>query len=133
MARIKVRLAEVRFPETYRTNDVAVSLPLSIPPLGYTTLTVRAAAPGEPTRYPAVPGLALDERTLRNEHLTVRAEADGTLTLTDHESGQTYPNLLTFEDVADIGDGWYHGAPPTIAPCSSPGAPAEITLGATAP
>ena len=35
-----------RFPESYRTNDVRVSLPVQIPALGYTTLTVR---PGEAT------------------------------------------------------------------------------------
>ena len=128
MARTKVRLAETRFPETYPTDDITVSLPLEIPPMGYTTLTVRAATPSEPTRYPAVPGLAIDERTLRNEHLTVRAEADGTLTLTDHDGGETYRNLLTFEDVADIGDGWYHGQASNDRVVLSSGAPAEIAL-----
>jgi alpha-mannosidase/mannosylglycerate hydrolase len=96
--------------------------------MGYTTLTVRAAAPGEPTRYPVAPGLAVDERTLENEHLTVRAEADGTLTVTDHAGGRAYARLLTFEDVADIGDGWFHGAAANDRAVLSPGCPAEITL-----
>ncbi len=31
------------------------------------------------------------------------------LTVTDKRSGQTYTRLLTFEDRADIGDGWNYG------------------------
>jgi len=29
--------------------------------------------------------------------------------ISDLRSGQTYERLLTFEDRADIGDGWFHG------------------------
>ena len=46
---------------------------------------------------------------MANEFLEVAIEANGTLTLTDKRTGQTFPRLLTFEDAADIGDGWYHG------------------------
>ena len=46
---------------------------------------------------------------MENEHLRVTVEANGTLTVLDKRSGETYRRLLTFEDCADIGDGWYHG------------------------
>jgi alpha-mannosidase len=56
-----------------------------------------------------VPGLATSERSMENEHLAVTIESNGTLTVTDKGTGQPYERLLTFEDTADIGDGWYHG------------------------
>lgn len=109
----------VKFPVPYKTNDVTVALRLPLPPLGYTTLTVRegalagqdeiVAAAMLPTRHPGTPGLATGECSMENEHLAVVIEPNGTLTLTDRRSGQVYTRLLTFEDIADIGDGWYHG------------------------
>jgi len=107
--RAKVRIQETRFPYAYKTNDVRVALPLSVPAAGYATLTIRAGEPGLPTRHPAVPGLATSERSMANEHLSVTIEPNGTLTIHDRDAGQTYSRLLTFEDSADIGDGWYHG------------------------
>lgn len=107
--RTKRRDYEANFPETYRTHDVGVSLPLQVPALGYTTLTVRAEQSGKATRYPTLPGLATSERSMANQYLDVTIEPNGTLTLIDKRSGQVYRRLLTFEDAADIGDGWYHG------------------------
>jgi len=109
MNRTRFRVQETRFPHAYRTHDVRVVLPLAVPAVGYTTLTVRAGEAGLPTRYPSVPGLATSERSMANEHLSVTIEPNGTLTMTDRDTGQTYSRLLTFEDCADIGDGWYHG------------------------
>jgi alpha-mannosidase len=116
---VKSRERYVKFPEVYRTNDVKVSLPVDIPAMGYTTLTIRPAEPfidldatriaREPTRHPETPGLATSEGSMANEFLDVTIEANGTLTLTDKRTGRTYSRLLTFEDTADIGDGWYHG------------------------
>ncbi|MBC7236865.1 MAG: glycoside hydrolase family 38 [Chloroflexi bacterium] len=109
MNRVKVRLYDTKFPESYRTHDVTVSLPLRLPPMGYTTLTVREGEKGLPTRHPSCPGLATGERSMANDILSVTIETNGTLTLLDKRTGQTYTRLLTFEDTADIGDGWYHG------------------------
>ena len=109
MGRSKVRVLDTRFPQSYKTNDVRVALPLSVPATGYTTLTVRAGEEGLPTRHPTTPGLATSERSMANEHLAVAVEPNGTLTVTDRETGQAYTRLLTFEDCADIGDGWFHG------------------------
>ena len=90
-------------------HQVRVSLPAGIPALGYATYTVRPGEPLERTRHPATPGLATSERSLENEHLAVTVEANGALTLLDKGTGQRYERLLTFEDTADIGDGWFHG------------------------
>lgn len=109
MNRTKFRLPGTKFPQAYKTNDIRVSLPFKIPAMGYTTLTVRRGESRQPTRYPTTPGLATGHRSMANEYLAVTIEANGTLTLTDKRNNQTYQQLLTFEDIADIGDGWFHG------------------------
>ena len=107
--RTKTRIYETKFPRRYQTNDVQVSLPLHLPANGYTTLTVRAAPYGQPTRHPSNTGMAVSDHVMENENLRVIVNANGSLNLVDKRSGQTYLDLLTFEDCADIGDGWYHG------------------------
>jgi len=119
MNRTKSRPLPRHFPAVYRTNDVTVALHLALPALGYMSFTVREGdmAPKDeivsasmlPTRHPAFPGLATSDRSLANDLLAVTVESNGTLTLIDKRSGETYSRLLTFEDAADIGDGWYHG------------------------
>lgn len=109
--RRQARIYAVKFPEEYASHVVTVSVRLALPALGYTTLTVRAEAEGRATRHPASPSLVTAENGMQNEFLAVTIEANGALTLLDKRSGVTYRRLLTFEDCADIGDGWYHGPP----------------------
>ncbi|MBS0632720.1 MAG: glycoside hydrolase family 38 [Verrucomicrobia bacterium] len=109
MNRIRSRIRETKFAEPVTSHHITVALRLAVPALGYTTLTVRAVKPDTPTRHPAVPGLATGDRSMANEHLAVQIEANGTVTLTDRRTRRVYRDLLTFEDRADIGDGWYHG------------------------
>ena len=109
MNRIRQRIRTTRFPEGVMSHHISVALSVAVPALGYTTLTVRAVAPGKPTRYPDEPALVTGDRSMANEHLEVVIEDNGTLTLTDRHTKRVYQRLLTFEDRADIGDGWYHG------------------------
>ncbi len=110
MNRTRIRAANrVRFAQSYKVNVVTVSLRLNLPALGYTTLTVKAGQASVPTRYAEVPGLAVSERSMSNGILTVGFESNGTISITDLRSGQAYSRLLSFEDRADIGDGWFHG------------------------
>jgi alpha-mannosidase len=106
MDRARVRTRAVTFPQGYSVHMVKVSLALSIPATGYTTLTLRPAKAGEPVRLAAREGLVKSERSMENEYLRVEFEPNGTLSLTDKRTGQVYQRLLTFEDQADIGDGW---------------------------
>jgi len=39
----------------------------------------------------------------------VQIRSNGTLSVTDKRTGKRYDDFLTFEDCADIGDGWFHG------------------------
>jgi alpha-mannosidase/mannosylglycerate hydrolase len=115
----KFRIRPDRFPEAYKTHDVSIAISLSVPAMGFTAFTV---CPNKPpvkvgvdtfpvdlVRYPEVPGLATSERSMANEFLDVVINENGSLTLTDKRTEKTYSRLLTFEDCADIGDGWYHG------------------------
>lgn len=128
MGRTKKRLRRTAFPQAYPTHDVTVALPIAVPPLGYTTLTVRRAEPGEPTRHPELPGLATSERGAENELLAFSIESNGTITLTDKRTGAVYHRLLTFEDCADIGDGWYHGVAVNNQAWLSTGSAADVAL-----
>ncbi len=94
-----------KFPTPDLRHEVDVTVPLHIPAYGYTTVICRPVK--EPTRYLGT--MAVDDHTIENEHLKVSVNCNGTLSLTDKRSGQVFDRLLTMEDCADIGDGWYHG------------------------
>jgi alpha-mannosidase len=105
----RYRMRSTKFPEGVPYHLVRVALPVETLSLGYNTLTVKAGYKGEYTRHPNLPGLALSHSSMGNEFLNVVIEPNGTLTLTDLTNGQVYQQLLTLEDQADIGDGWYFG------------------------
>ena len=122
-------------------HEVNVCLRLRIPALGYAALTVRGteahalpllpvmeSAANTKTRYPEMPALATGERSLANENLSCTIEPNGTLTLLDKRTGRSYTRLLTFEDGADIGDGWYHGRAVNDQVFVSSGSPCDIAL-----
>ena len=93
----------VPFPDPH--HDIDVTMRLKIPAFGYTTLMV---SPVEgPTRH--FGQLTTGHRTAENDLLKLEIAANGTLSLTDKRTGVRFDDLLTFEERADIGDGWYHG------------------------
>jgi alpha-mannosidase/mannosylglycerate hydrolase len=63
-----------------------------------------------------------------NGRLRVKINPNGSIDVSDLASGQTYRELLTFEDRADIGDGWYHGIAVNDEILTSSGANADIAL-----
>lgn len=94
-----------KFPQGDVRNEVDITVALKVPAYGYTRLVCRPVK--EPTRYMGT--MATNDHTLENEFLEIAAATNGTLTLKDKRNGQVYEGLLTVEDRADIGDGWYHG------------------------
>lgn len=115
-----------KFPYPDPRHEVDVTVRLKIPACGYTTVICRPARKGEPVRFLGT--MAVDDHTIENEYLRVGVAANGTLTLTDKRTGQSYENLLTLEDCADIGDGWYHGVPVHDQAFSSIASPAEVSI-----
>lgn len=109
MSRNKFRVYQRHFPQAYKTNDVTIALPLTIPAMGYVHLIVRRSAAKKPTRHAMKPGLVSAPNVMENALLRIAVRENGSLTLTDKRTGEKYDRLLTFEDAADIGDGWFHG------------------------
>lgn len=109
-----------------RKRRVRVSVPVSVPPCGYTTLYVQKRD-----------GLALEvedddwqihARGAENRYLAVQIEEDGSLTITHKASGITYRGLNQFEDVADSGDAYTFCPLPGDTPIKSGDTPAEVYL-----
>lgn len=118
MSCTKLDVQKLKFPASYKTNDITVCVKLPVPALGYTTLTIRegdrfkaVGLPDQvhPVRHQQTRRLVTSERSMANDILSVTIESNGTLTVTDFRTGQTFQRLLTFEDIGDIGDGWFHG------------------------
>lgn len=118
-----------KFPAVDARHEVDVSVPLRVPAYGYTTVICRPAK--EPTRYLGT--LAIDDHTIENESLRISVNSNGTLALTDKRTGQVYDRLLTLEDCADIGDGWYHGTAVNEQVFTSIASSADVALTADGP
>lgn len=67
-------------------------------------------------------------RRLENQWLTAAIENDGSLTVTDKETGKTLKNLLVFEDVGDIGNEYIFKQPKGDRPILSTQFPHQITV-----
>jgi len=95
---------------TEKRGDISrytLRIPLTLRPLGVTEVLVKPRP--EYTRH--VGRMEVGARHADNGILRVEIAPDGTLSLTDHRSGNRYERLLTLLDDADIGDGWYHCNP----------------------
>ncbi|HOA74693.1 MAG TPA: glycoside hydrolase family 38 C-terminal domain-containing protein [Phycisphaerae bacterium] len=115
-----------KFPQPDPRHEVDVTVPLKIPAYGYTTVICRPAQNGEPVRY--LGSMAVDDHTIEGDKLRVSVASNGTITLTDKRTGESYHNLLTLEDCADIGDGWYHGVAVNDQAFSSIASSAEVSI-----
>ncbi|MSU69592.1 MAG: glycoside hydrolase family 38 [Opitutaceae bacterium] len=94
-----------KYPQRDYRHVVSISARVRVPAFGYTTLLIEPTA--GPTRY--LGSMATSHRCIENERLRVSVNPNGTIDLTDRQTGKTFSQLLTFEDRADIGDGWFHG------------------------
>jgi mannosylglycerate hydrolase len=73
-----------------------------IPPLGWKTYYLVPGA-GELRPHPRV-AASEEDKTLENEHLKVKINSDGSLTVIDKGTGHVYERIGYFEDGGDIGD-----------------------------
>ncbi len=73
-------------------------------------------------------GLACGPTAMQNEHIHVKIENDGTLTLTDKRTGHTFRGLHYFEDCGEAGHAWMHIEPDMDRVITSLGGPVRISL-----
>jgi len=78
-----------------------------------------------PVRYPG--SMQIDEQTWDNGRIQLQVCSNGTIQVTDDQTGRTYVGLLLLEDEADMGDGWSHIAPVNNEVVRSSGAQATIS------
>lgn len=122
--RMGFRVSRTKFPTPDERHVAGVTASLSVPACGYTTVVVE---PSEgPVRYSG--SLMTSHRSMENEYITVEAAPNGTIAITDKRSGKRLEGLMTFEERADIGDGWYHGLAVNDAVFSSAASSADIAI-----
>ncbi|NLO82939.1 MAG: hypothetical protein GX094_07785 [Clostridiales bacterium] len=118
---------------------IRIAAKISIPSMGYRTLSYEMKnnpplEAGEytykyyvqPIRYLGT--MATGYNTFENEYLKVQIEGNGTLTVTNKETGKTFKNLLLIEDRGEVGDGWNYRKPLMDSIYSSYGTNADISV-----
>ena len=109
----------VASPTLYKADRYTVSISAALEPMGYTEFRVVPAEKGLRTRY--IMGQTTGRLTAENSVLRVHIHPDGTLCLTDKRTGRVFDGLLSYEDGADIGDGWMHIRPSSDSIFYGPG------------
>ena len=99
----------------------------SIPATGYKTFFVKPIAKGDvvPSR-PA--SMVTGINTMENEFLRVAVNANGTMTITDKQTGKIYDNMGYFRDTAEVGDPWQHKDVENMSAITTIGENAGISL-----
>lgn len=118
---------------------VKVAVNLSIPSMGYTTLSYETKnnsylKPGDytykdylqPIRY--IGTMTTGINTFENKYLVVKVNGNGTLTVTDKETSHIYCDLLLIEDRGEVGDGWNYRKPIQDSIYSSSGMYANTSI-----
>ncbi len=98
-------LAKYCFISNGTFSRYTVAARVKVPACGFTSLLVKPSE--RPVR--AAGSLRTGPAEAENEHLAIALAPNGTLILTDKASGETYRDLMLFEDRSEIGDGWFHG------------------------
>ena len=96
-------------PVTGRASSVVYpnAVEIDLPALGYTTLEARPVT--GPVRIWGT--LRTGPLSAENEHLALSVNSNGTIDLSDKETGRTYRGLLAYAEDGEVGDGWFHIAP----------------------
>lgn len=97
-------------PEGSRyVHRVRASFRAQVPAYGYAVYAVKPDP--LPNRWPS-PYRDSPDNEMRNEHLAVRVNPNGTFDLADLATGQSFAGLGYFEDGGDSGDGYTYSPPP---------------------
>jgi len=101
-----------------------IAAELDLPALGFTSLVVRPST----TPVRAVESLRTGPCAAENEHLALWVQSNGAISITDKVTGETYRDLLSFEDRSEIGDGWFHGQSVSDEIALSTACPAQVSV-----
>jgi alpha-mannosidase/mannosylglycerate hydrolase len=101
-----------------------IAAKLNLPALGFDSLLVKPCQ----TPMRRIGSLRTGPFSAENVRLIVKIESNGTLTLTDKNTNQTYHDLLIIEDCSEIGDGWFHSQMATEEIVLSCASPAQVSV-----
>ena len=99
------RFAKFCFQNDGEFTRYTVAAHVRLPGCGFVSLRVRPS----PVPVRTVGSLRTGPASAENAYIAVAIAPNGTLTLADKSTGQTFTDLLTFEDRSEVGDGWFHG------------------------
>ena len=113
-----------RFREPYIAKTVTVTFNAeNVPAMGYKAFALKK---GTPKKKHA--SLVTAKNTMENEFLKVSINNDGTVNILDKVSGNTFSNLLRYEDVGDCGNEYTFVPVKDDTPILSGDIPADIEL-----
>jgi alpha-mannosidase/mannosylglycerate hydrolase len=81
-----------------------VAAEIDLPALGFVAVRVRES--DAPVRYHG--SMRTGPASAENDSVAVAINPNGTFRLTDKATGETYDDLLIYEDDSEIGSGWFH-------------------------
>lgn len=111
-------------PQAYLTRRFRIKLLAeNIPSLGYKVYSIETVA--KPDRKSGT--LFTLPNEMENEFLKVSANGNGTLTVLDKCTGETFNNLLLMEDAGEVGNAWRRVAPTFDHVIYSSGAQAQVS------
>ncbi|MEZ6071154.1 MAG: glycoside hydrolase family 38 C-terminal domain-containing protein [Pirellulales bacterium] len=111
-----------------RSDRVAMHVEFAdIPALGYATYLVRHEA-GDVGALPARTQKDDGPPRLENEFLRIEINSDGSLDVTEKQTGHTFDGQHFFEDSGEAGHAWIHQAPSDDRVITTLGRQAEIEL-----
>ena len=105
-------------------HQSSVCARVHVPAFGYTTLSVEPVA--GPIRYSG--SMAASHRAIENSRVRVTVNPNGTLRINDKRTNKHFDQLMTFEERADIGNGWFHGVAVNDEIYSSAAAHADVAV-----
>lgn len=91
-------------------------------PMGFTTFRV---VPAEKP-YRILERFSTGPVSCENQWICFRVNSDGTVRITDKETGEVYDHLHSFLDCGEVGDGWFHIRPIQDRMSSSLGCPVSV-------
>lgn len=72
--------------------------------------------------------ISVCDNTLENRYMKVSVNSNGTLRITDKESGRVYDNMHYFEDTGEVGDYWINIRPNNNRRYNTVAAPAKVWI-----
>ncbi|SDX80020.1 alpha-mannosidase [Paenibacillus sp. CF384] len=121
-------LPDDKFRQPYFARVVAVTFEtVALPAMGYSSFAwIPAAASASLTMESS--SLVAAENTMENAYLHVTIAGDGSLTITDKRSGETFAGLGVYENVGDIGNEYIFKQPEGDTAITTSGLDAQVVL-----